>query len=387
MPANEIGERLRVTFVGESHGRLVGAVMDGVPAGLELSEADLQPMLDLRRPSHGPHSTARAEPDRVEILTGVYRGRTTGAPILIAVPNEDVDSSYYEGPPIPRPGHADYTAWVKYGGYNDPRGGGRFSGRLTAAMVAAGAVSLKLLRLALGVEVIAYTLEIGGVRARDGLSIEELRNRYADPLRCPDPEASRLMSDAVERARRDGDSLGGIVEAIALGVPPGLGEPLVDTLDGDLAKAMFAIPAVKGIEFGAGFGASRLRGSEDNDEYRVLAWRVMKDITNTSCSEDNDEYRVREGRIVTATNNSGGILGGISNGMPIVLRVAFKPVSSIRRPQRSVRLDTMEEVELTVKGRHDVCVVPRAVPVVESMVGMVLADHALRAGRIPAVLR
>ncbi|MGB9734363.1 MAG: chorismate synthase [Conexivisphaera sp.] len=364
MPANEIGERLRVTFVGESHGRLVGAVMDGVPAGLELSEADLQPMLDLRRPSRGPHSTARAEPDRVEILTGVHRGRTTGAPVFIAVPNEDVDSSYYEGPPIPRPGHADYTAWVKYGGYNDPRGGGRFSGRLTAAMVAAGAVSLKLLRQALGVEVIGYTLEIGGVRARDGLSIEELRNRYADPLRCPDPEASRQMSDAVERARRDGDSLGGIVEAIALGVPPGLGEPVVDTLDGDLAKAMFAIPAVKGVEFGAGFGAARLRGSEDNDEYRV-----------------------RDGRIVTATNNSGGILGGISDGMPVVLRVAFKPVSSIRRPQRSVRLDTMEEVELTVKGRHDVCVVPRAVPVVESMMGMVLADHALRAGRIPAVLR
>ncbi len=337
--------------------------MDGVPAGLELSDSDVQAMLELRRPSRGPHSTARAERDRAEILSGVYRGRTTGAPIFISIPNEDVDSSYYEGPPIPRPGHSDYTAWVKYGGYNDPRGGGHLSGRLTAAMVAAGAVSLKLLRVALGVEVIAYTLEIGGIRAREGLPLDALRNRYADPLRCPDPEASRLMMDAVERARKEGDSLGGVVEAIALGVPPGLGEPIVDSLDGDLAKAMFAIPAVKGVEFGAGFGAARLRGSENNDQYRVVG-----------------------GRVVAETNNAGGVLGGISNGMPIVLRVAFKPVPSIHKPQRSVRLDTMEEVELVVKGRHDVCVVPRAVPVVESMMGIVLADHALRAGRIPPVL-
>ncbi len=353
-----------MTIVGESHGRLVGALVDGVPAGLELSEEDVQRMLDLRRPSGGPHSTTRSEGDRVEIMSGVYRGRTTGAPLLLAIPNVDVDSSYYEGPPIPRPGHADYTAWVKYGGFNDPRGGGRFSGRMTAAMVAAGAVALKLLRLALGVEVIAYTLEIGGIRAREGMTLEEIRRRYEDPLRCPDREASRAMMEAIEEARRSGDTLGGVVEAIALGVPPGLGEPIVDTLDGDLAKAMFAIPAVKGVEFGAGFAAARLRGSENNDEYAVEG-----------------------GRVVTRTNRSGGILGGISNGMPIVLRVAFKPVPSIRRPQRSVRLDTMEEVELRVKGRHDVCVVPRAVPVVESMVGIVLADHAMRAGLIPGVLR
>ncbi|MGC8556016.1 MAG: chorismate synthase [Conexivisphaera sp.] len=364
MPPNELGERLRVIFVGESHGRLVGAVVDGLPAGLELSEADVQPMLDLRRPSRGVHSTTRGEPDRVEILTGIYRGKTTGAPVLLAIMNEDVDSSPYEGPPVPRPGHADYTAWIKYGGHNDPRGGGRFSGRLTAAMTAAGAVALKLLRVTLGIEVMAYTVEIGGIRAREGLTLEDVRRRYEYPLRCPDPEASRLMEEALERARKDGDSLGGVVEAIALGVPPGLGEPLVDTLDGDLAKALFAIPAVKGVEFGAGFRAARLRGSENNDQYVVDG-----------------------GNVRTLTNNSGGILGGISNGMPLVVRVAFKPVPSIRRPQRSVRLDTMEEVELVVRGRHDVCVVPRAVPVVESMIGIVLADHALRAGAIPSVLR
>jgi chorismate synthase len=364
VPANELGERLRVTIVGESHGRLVGAVLDGVPAGLELSEGDVQPMLDLRRPGRAPQSTPRRESDRVEILTGVYRGRTTGAPILLWIPNEDVDSSPYEGPPVPRPGHADYTAWIKYGGYNDPRGGGRFSGRLTAAIVAAGAIALKLLRTVLGVEVLAYTLEIGGVRARGDLTLDEIRRRYEDPLRCPDPEAARRMSDAIERARAAGDTLGGVVEAIALGVPPGLGEPIIDTLDGDLAKAIFAIPGVKGVEFGAGFAAARLRGSENNDQYVVEG-----------------------GRVRTITNNSGGILGGISNGMPIVLRAAFKPVSSIHIPQRSVRLDTMEEVTLTVRGRHDVCVVPRAVPVVEAVVGIVLADHALRSGAIPSVLR
>jgi chorismate synthase len=359
-----LGERFRVTLVGESHGRLVGAVVDGVPAGLEISEGEVQRMLDLRRSSREPHSTARMESDRVEIQSGIYRGRTTGAPLLLAIPNEDVDSSPYEGPPVPRPGHADYTAWIKYGGYNDPRGGGRFSGRLTAAMAAAGAVALKLLRVVLGADVIAYTREIGGIRARDGLTLEEIAGRYADPLRCPDADASRRMLEAVEEARRAGDSLGGIVEAVALGLPPGLGEPLVDTLDGDLAKAMFAIPAVKGVEFGAGFRVAGMRGSEDNDQYRVEG-----------------------GRITTLTNNSGGILGGISDGMPITFRVAFKPVSSIHRAQRSVRLDIMEEVELTVKGRHDVCVVPRAVPVVEAVAGIVLVDHALRAGAIPAVLR
>lgn len=358
MPANTIGERFRVTVIGESHGPLIGAIIDGVPAGLPISEGDIQPMLDLRRPHGELYSTGREEPDSVRIASGLYRGMTTGGPLTLLIENRDVDSRPYEGPPIPRPGHADYTAWIKYGGRNDPRGGGRFSGRMTAAFVASGAVALKLLRR-IGVEVLAYTVEIGGVRAHADLSVEEKRRRYEDPLRCPDHEASKSMEEKIMKARRDGDSVGGIVECLVVDVPAGLGEPIIDTLDGDLAKAMFAIPAVKGIEFGAGFKAARLRGSENNDQFTV-----------------------EDGKVVTLTNNAGGILGGISNGMPIAFRVAFKPVSSIARKQRSVRLDTMEEVELIVKGRHDICIVPRAVPIVESMTAIVIVDHVLRAGII-----
>lgn len=364
MPANTIGERLRMTLIGESHGRLVGAVLDGVPAGLDLSEEDIQPILDLRRPGVSALYSARREPDKIEILSGVYKGRTTGAPITLVIWNKDVVSKPYEELAlIPRPGHADYTAWVKYGGYNDPRGGGRFSGRLTAAMTAGGAVALKLLKTTLGIEVLAYTVEIGGVRAKTPVPMELIKRRYESPVRCPDPEASEKMVEKVLEAKRSGDSLGGIIECVSLNVPPGLGEPVVDTLDGDLSKAMFAIPAVKGIEFGAGFELARMRGSESNDEYTV-----------------------KDGKVVTRTNNAGGILGGISNGMPLVFRVVFKPPSSIPRKQKSVRLDTLEEVEIVVKGRHDPCVVPRAVPVVEAMTAFVLADHAIRAGLIPPVL-
>jgi chorismate synthase len=264
---------------------------------------------------------------------------------------------------LPRPGHADYTAFVKYGGFNDFRGGGRFSGRITAGYVMAGAVAKKLLDL-LGVEILVHTVEIGWEKARTSEPDEIRRNVELNPLKCSDPEAARAMAEVIEKAREEGDSVGGIIEGIALNVPVGLGEPVFDTLEGDLAKALFAIPAVKGVEFGSGFSAAGKRGSENNDEFTI-----------------------RDGKIATVTNNAGGILGGISNGMPIVVRVAVKPTPSIARSQETVDLNKMQNASLVIKGRHDTCIVPRAVPVVASMMAVTLCDFALRAGLIPRVLK
>jgi chorismate synthase len=278
--------------------------------------------------------------------------------------NRDIDSSEYERIRfLPRPGHADYTAFMKYGGFNDFRGGGMFSGRITATFVMAGAVAKKLLRL-IGVEVLAHTVEIGGIKARPrGLDKIKL-SLDQNPLKCADLEAAKEMAQAIEKARKVGNSLGGIVESLALNVPVGLGEPVFDTLEGDLAKAIFAIPAVKGVEFGSGFAAARKRGSENNDPFTI-----------------------KSGKIITTTNNAGGILGGISNGMPIIIRVAIKPTPSIARKQKTVNLKTMEIEDLAIRGRHDTCLVPRAVPVVEAMMAVTLSDFALRAGLIPRVLR
>lgn len=358
------GKLFVVTNFGESHGRCVGAVVDGCPAGLSLDTSDIQREIDRRRPTAAAGSTSRAEEDSVEILSGVFNGRTTGAPICMLIWNRDVDSSQYEKTRfLPRPGHADYTAFVKYGGFNDYRGGGRFSGRITAGFVMGGAIAKKLLRTA-GIEVLAHTVEIGGIQAVAS-SIEDIR-QHADgnPLRCADPRAAAVMSEAIQNARREGDSLGGVVEGIAVNVPPGLGEPVFDTLEGDLAKALFAIPAVKGVEFGSGFDSAKKTGSHNNDAFRITG-----------------------GHITTTTNNAGGILGGISDGMPIIARVAIKPTPSISMSQRTVDLDLMSDSELNVRGRHDACIVPRAVPVVESMIAATLADFALRAGMFRGVIR
>ncbi len=365
MRGNILGERLVMMSFGESHGRCVGVVVDGCPAGLRLSEEDVQAELNLRRPSRSLVSTQRREEDKVEILSGVFRGYTTGAPICMLVWNRDVRSSDYEAiRDTPRPSHSDYYARVKYGGFNDYRGGGRFSGRMTAGFVMAGAVAKKLLKETLGVKVIGYSLEIGGVRA-EGFTLEEAeRNRYLNEVRAPTPESAEAMREAVLKARSEGDSVGGVVECVATGLPIGLGEPIFDDLDADLAKALMAIPAARGVEFGAGFRAARMRGSEHNDPLVV-----------------------RDGRIVSAKNDAGGVVGGLSTGMPLVVRVAFKPPSSIAKRQRTVNLRTMEETEIIVPGRHDPTVVPRAVPVVEAMVAFILADHAIRAGHIPPVLR
>ena len=361
---DSLGKLFRITSFGESHSRCVGIIVAGCPAGLAITEGDIQREVDRRKPGAGMGATARAEEDVVEILSGVFNGRSTGAPICLLVWNRDVDSSEYEKARfLPRPGHADYTAFMKYGGFNDFRGGGRFSGRITAPFVMAGAVAKKLLSL-VGLEVLAYTVEIGGIKAEPKAFDEIRKNVDRNPVRCADLKAAQAMSRAIEEVGQEGDSIGGVIECVAVNVPVGLGEPVFDTLEGDLAKGFFAIPAVKGVEFGSGFSAAQKRGSENNDPFII-----------------------RNGRIVTATNNAGGILGGISNGMPIVVRVAIKPTSSVAKMQQTVNVQNMESNSLEIRGRHDVCVVPRAVPVVEAMMEVILCDFAIRAGIIPRVVK
>jgi chorismate synthase len=364
LAGNSIGKELTVTTFGESHGTHVGAVVDGCPAGLPLSEADIQVELDRRIPAEPKIVSGRIEKDVAKILSGVFNGFTTGAPIALMVENKEVDSSDYEAiKDLPRPGHADYPARVKYGGFNDYRGGGRFSGRLTVALIMAGAIAKKLLSR-FDVDILAYTRAVGKVKSDKKFTAEEIRkNRYTAATRCPDLACAERIEEAIVTARKEGDSLGGIVECIALNVPVGVGEPLFDSLDADLAKALFDIPAVKGVEFGLGFRVAELKGSESNDPY------IMQ-----------------SGRVATSTDNMGGILGGISNGMPIMMRVAIKPTPSIGKEQKTINLSTMEDTNLSIKGRHDPCVVPKAVPAIESAVAITLADHMIRAGFIPKVL-
>jgi chorismate synthase len=364
MSANTIGVMFKVTCFGESHGRCIGAVVDGCPAGLEISEDAVQMELERRRTSQSSFTTQREEEDRVEIVSGTFNGLTTGAPVCMIVWNRDVASSAYEKIKFtPRPGHADFTAYSKFGGFNDYRGGGRFSGRITAGFVMAGVVARKLLSI-LDIEILAYTLEIAGIKA-EPKTIKEIReNVEKNSVRCPDLNAAERMIEAIKGVKEEGDSVGGVIECMSLNVPVGLGEPIFDTLEGDLAKALLAIPALKGVEFGSGFKLSKMKGSESNDAFTVEG-----------------------GRVITRSNSSGGILGGISNGMPVVLRVAVKPTPSILKSQDTVDLMEMKPFTLRVEGRHDSCIVPRAVPVVESMIAIVLADHAIRAGLIPRVLR
>ena len=364
MGGNIIGERFVAMSFGESHGRCVGIVVDGCPAGLPISEADIQPQLDLRKPGQSAVTTQRKEEDKVEILSGTFRGFTTGAPICMLIWNKDADSSAYEAiKNIPRPGHADYPAAVKYGGFADYRGSGRFSGRLTATLVMAGALAQKLLVHTLGIKTTAYTLEIGGIRASD-ITPANIADRYKNDVRCPDPDAAEKMRSAILQARKNGDSLGGVVECVSTGLPVGLGEPVFASLESDLSKALFSIPAVKAVEFGSGFDGSKRKGSENNDAYYI-----------------------KDGKVMTRTNNAGGILGGLSSGMPIVVRVAFKPAASIAKTQETLDVSKSEQARLTVPGRHDPCVVPRAPPIVECVVSMVIADHAIRYGLVPLVLK
>ena len=364
MSGSSIGKRLVLTSFGESHGRCVGAVLDGCPAGLDLQEKDIQKMLDQRKPGQSAITTQRKEGDVVEIISGVFQNHTTGAPITMLIWNKDHDSKAYDELKTKlRPGHSDYPAMVKYKKFNDYRGGGRFSGRLTATHVMGGAIARKLLKVTLGVETNSYTSQIGKVKLNNQVSSKMFKSIYSNEVRCPDEKIARKMKDAILAAKKKGDSLGGIIESITTNLPVGLGEPIFSSLESDISKAIFSIPSVKGVEFGSGFeGASKMG------------------------SENNDLYVVKNGKIITKTNNSGGILGGLSTGMPITMRVAFKPASSISKKQTTVDAKTKKSTILQIKGRHDPCVVPRAPPVVDSLVALTLADHALQGGFIKPVL-
>lgn len=360
MAGNVFGQMFQITTWGESHGRAVGVVVDGVPAGLPFSEAEIQKELDRRRPGQSELSTPRKEQDKVEILSGIFEGMSTGTPISMLVWNADARSSAYEAiKNSPRPGHADFSYMARYG-IRDYRGGGRSSARETIGRVAGGALA-KLLLARFGIRVAGHVLELGGVRAK-ALSFEEIvENVEKTPVRCADLEAAERMLETAIRAKEENDSIGGIVELVARGVPAGLGEPVFDRLDADLAKALMSIPAVKGFELGVGFEAARLRGSEMNDSF---------------CMQG--------GKVTCRSNNAGGTLGGISTGLDIVCRAAVKPTPSIGKPQQTVDLETGDDKEIVIKGRHDPTIPPRMVPVGEAMVALVLADHMLRSGFINA---
>jgi len=346
MSGNTIGRLFRVTTFGESHGKALGAVVDGCPPGLSLTEEYIQKELDKRRPGKGLGQSPRKEKDKVEILSGVFEGYTIGTPIALVIYNVDVDSSAYERlKDVFRPGHADFTYFVKYGGFRDYRGGGRSSGRETVARVAAGAIAKRILE-EYGIDVVAYTIALGGIEARE----KNLEVIYSNHLFCPDMKAYEEMCKKIEETKKEGDSLGGVVEVLARGVPAGLGEPVFDKLSADLAKAICSIGAVKGIEIGAGFKVAHMKGSENNDPISPKGF--MK-------------------------NDAGGILGGISSGQDIVIRVAVKPIPSIRKIQKTIN-EKKEEVEISIGGRHDISAIPRIVPVIEAMVRIVLADHLLR---------
>lgn len=358
MSGNTFGTLFRITTWGESHGSAVGVIIDGCPAGLALGEADIQKELARRRPGQSDITTQRKEQDAAEILSGVFLGKTTGAPISILVRNKDVDSGKYEAlRDTPRPGHADLTYEMKYG-FRDWRGGGRSSARETIGRVAAGAVAKKILALHY-IEILGHVVELGGIRAK-AASIEDLReNTEKNPVRCADPEAAVEMEAMIHAARSDGDSVGGIVEIIGIGVPAGVGEPVFDKLSAELAKGLMSIGAVKGVEIGAGFRSASMKGSQMNDAIAI-----------------------RNKKITTLTNNAGGILGGISCGEPLVLRIAVKPTPSISQEQRTADLGEMKDTKIKIQGRHDPSIPPRIVPVAESMVALVLVDMMMRNGFI-----
>ncbi|MGV3774421.1 MAG: chorismate synthase [Verrucomicrobiales bacterium] len=352
--ANSFGQLFRITTWGESHGGGVGVVLDGCPPRIALTEADIQPDLDRRRPGQSKIVTPRKETDTVQILSGTFEGKTLGTPISMWVKNEDTRPEAYSEMAVKfRPSHADYTYQAKYG-FRNWQGGGRTSARETIGRVAAGAVAKKILRDRYGVEVLAYVNQVKDLVAQidhNGVTSEQIE---ANILRCPDAAKAEEMINLIEEMRKAGDSVGGIVTGIARGVPAGWGEPVFDRLEADLAKAMLSLPASKGFDIGSGFGGITLTGREHNDPFRM-----------------------DDGKVRTMTNRSGGIQGGISNGETIYFRVAFKPVATVMHEQDTVTSD-YENTTLKGRGRHDPCVLPRAVPMVEAMTALVLVDHALR---------
>ena len=348
--SSSYGENLRIHIFGESHGSAVGVTMEGIPAGEAVDLDGLQKFLDRRAPGRNPWSTPRKEADIPEFLSGLREGKTCGTPVTAILRSANTRSGDYDAlRDVPRPGHADYTAWVKYGESRDSRGGGHFSGRLTAPLCVAGGICLQLLARQ-GIEVVSRIAAIGGVRDEGELTASTAAKTFP----TVSDARGEAMRAAIGEARLAGDSLGGVIECAVLGLPAGLGDPMFDGMENRIASAVFAVPAVKGIEFGAGFAAAGLRGSENNDPFSV-----------------------ENGRIITTSNHCGGILGGITDGMPLTFRAAVKPTPSIARPQQSVNLKTGKIVPLTVTGRHDPCIVPRAVPCIEAAAAIAVYDALL----------
>lgn len=351
---NTFGHLFRITTWGESHGGGIGVVVDGCPPNISIEPEEIQGELDRRRPGQSRITTQRQEEDRVEILSGVFEGKTLGTPISMLVWNKDARTQDYEEVRVKyRPSHADYTYQAKYG-IRNWKGGGRASARETVGRVAAGAVARKILRESCGTDILAYVKQVHTIAADLDPNSVTREQVEANIARCPDAEVAARMVERIDRARKDGDSLGGIVEAVARNVPVGLGDPVFDKLDADLAKGMLSLPACKGFEIGSGFAGARMTGSEHNDPYYT----------------ENNTVRTR-------TNHSGGIQGGISNGEDIVIRAAFKPTATILKAQETVDIHGNPAV-FNGRGRHDPCVLPRAVPIVEAMVALVLVDHYLR---------
>ena len=348
---NTFGKIFQISTWGESHGPAVGVTIDGCPAGVPIDEEAIQVELDRRRPGQSDITTPRSEADRLEVLSGVFEGSSTGAPILLMVRNKDARPQAYDHlKDVYRPSHADYTYQAKYG-HRDHRGGGRSSARETIGRVAAGAIARRILADSAGVELVAYVRRIHDIEAAiDAASVTRAAVE-SNAVRCPDSAVAEKMIERIKQLRKEGDSAGGLVELVARGLPVGLGEPVFDRLEADLAKAMLSLPATKGFEVGSGFDGTRLTGSAHNDAFY----------------KDGDEVRTR-------SNNSGGVQGGISNGEDLVCRIAFKPTATINKEQETVSTSG-EETVLKARGRHDPCVLPRAVPIVEAMAALVLVDH------------
>jgi len=367
MGDNTFGTKFKITSFGESHGKVVGIVIDGTPAGLEIDLTYIQNELDRRKPGQSIFTTSRKEQDKVKMLSGIFNNKTTGAPICLIIENQDVDSSNYETTrDLLRPSHVDYVILQKFGGFADYRGSGRFSGRITAGFVMAGAIAKQILNKN-NISTFAYTRSIGNVEDIKDYSIEDLESfkqkREISPVRALDLELSEKMEKEIETVKKANDSIGGTISCIIKNVPPGIGGPLFNNLESNLSKGIFSIPAIKGIEFGAGFKASKMKGSEHNDPWTI-----------------------KNGKVRTSKNDSGGIIGGISTGMPIIFTAAVKPTPSIGIAQKTVNIKTMKEEEIKIEGRSDPCIVPRAVVVVESIAAIIILDYLLIEGKIPSVL-
>lgn len=355
MAGNTFGQLFRVTTFGESHGGGVGCVIDGCPPGLEISVEEIQKDLDRRKPGQSSITSPRKEEDKIEILSGIFEGKTTGTPIMLMAKNKDArPEDYSKLKEVYRPSHADFTYEKKYGSRNW-QGSGRASARETLARVAAGAIARKFLKEKLGIEILSYVEQVGQIKTTVDFNDVTLKQIDSNIVRCPDEKVALRMIQSINRLKQEGDSVGGIIRGVIKNTPIGMGEPVFDKLSADLGKAMLSIPAVKGFEIGSGFEGVKMNGSQHNDSF----------------------YRNKEGKIRTKTNFSGGIQGGISNGEPIHFRVAFKPVSTIRKEQDTVNLKG-QSVKLEATGRHDPCVLPRAVPIIDAMAALTIMDHYLR---------